>query len=250
MTTTQPRVHPTYPVDAAPPVFSRVVGGPVSNTNRLEVACPQPIYPLPKWIDTTGWEEDEENPDLTSNPVGNGADAEAEEDNSEEFDVSRRFLPSFILSPDPEDLPAPFFPTSRDPTPSPWTLASLSPDACDLPQPRFDSDPPVFAVNSRSNTPGIDPRPSLRFDSFGSIVSPDPEDLPPPIFGSCARFEARGLNQLLQPPDCNRNRVDERAARAPNIGWSLGDGLLKFVTGGGGRKVSGSRHHRKWLGWT
>jgi len=242
--TTQPQVHPTYAVDRAPPAFSRVVGGPVSNTNRLEIACPRPRYPLPKWIDMTGWEDDEteatpeedvERTDSTPGPVDNDTDWEGvewsdEEDYDEEFDVPHRFLPSSILSPDPEELPAPFFHPASDSTPPSRILASLSPEACDLPQPRFDTDPysPVSNVSSRSNVPELSHPRSSPCSSF-DIVSPDPEDLPPPEFEMYDRFEFPG-------------RLDRRRDR-------LGEGLWKVVTGGG-RKVSGSGHRRRWLDWS
>ncbi|KAF9647712.1 hypothetical protein BDM02DRAFT_3129548 [Thelephora ganbajun] len=258
-TITQPRVQLTYAVDQAPPAFSRVVGGPVSNANQHEIVCPRPIHPLPKWIDMSGWEDDEgeaipeedqERSDLTPGSADNDNDNDNdwkekeewsnEEDYGEEFDIPRRFLPSFILSPDPEDLPAPLFHLSSDSTPSPRTLTSLSPDACDLPQPHFDSNPYplVLAVNSRSSVPGVDRLRSPQLDSFESIVSPDPEDLPSPDFEICDRSEVGGF-ELPGLPDHHQDRPDKRGTR-DHAGWGFGEGLWKVVTGGG-RKV--------WLDW-
>ena len=247
-------------MDQAPSAFSRAVERPVLNTNWPEIACPRPIHPLPKWIDVTGWEEDEDEmtpeqdegrSDPTPGPVDSDNDTHwegeerfDEEDYDEEFDVPRRFLPSFILSPDPEDLPAPFF----HPTPSGHALASLPPDARDLPQPRFDSDPysPVSNVSSWSNAPGLDrPSRSSRCDSFESIVSPDPEDLPPPDFEIYDRFEV-GVFEF--PLDRHQDRLGETGAR-DRARWGFGKGLWKAMTGVG-RKMSESGHRRRWLDWT
>jgi len=194
--------------------------------------------------------EDEERSDLTPGPFDNDTDYEGggwsdEEDYDNDFDVPRRFLPSFILSPDPEDLPTPFFPQSGNSTPSSHTLASLSPDACDLPQPRFDSDPCSLTsmVNSQSSIPGLNqPRPS-RYDSFGSIVSPDPEDLPPPNFEVYDRFEVGGF-KFPGPWDRHRDRLGGRDARG-----HAGESLWEVLTGGGG-KVSGPGHRRGWPVWS
>jgi len=264
----QPQVQPTCAVDRAPPAFSRVVGGPVLNTSYWpEIACPRPIYPLPKWIDTAGWEDDEEKTmpeqdgersDLIQGPVDNDNDTDTnwkgekwsgEEDYGEGLDTPHQFLPSFILSPDPEDLPAPFFHPSSDPTPSPHTFASLSPDACELPQPRFDSDPysPISNVSSPSNLPGLDSSWSSRTESFESVVSPDPGDLPPPDFEVYDQLEAGGF-EFPEHLDRHQDRLGERGAR-DHAGLALGERLWKVVIGGG-RKVSGSGHPRKWLDWT
>ena len=253
---TQPQVQPTYAMDQAPPTFCRVVGGPVSNTNRPEIVCPRPTYPPPKWIDITGWEEDEERDDLTPGPVNadndtdwEGVEWSDEEDWSEGLDDPRRFLPSFILSPDPEELPAPFFHSSSDSTPSSRMLASLSPEACDLPQPCFDPDPysPVSGVSSRSSALGPGRLRSSRSDSFGSIVSPDPGDLPPPDFEIYDRIEVEGF-EFPEPLECHQNRLGKRGTRG-HARWGLGEGLWKAVTSAG-RKVSGSGHRRRWLDWT
>ena len=198
----QPQVRATYAVGQAPPTFSRVVGGPAPNAKRSEIICPQPIHPLPKWIHMTGWEddwdrptteEDEKGSDLTPDPedLDIHADWEGEGwfDEEEDYDAQRRCLPPYFLSPDPEDLPAPFFPPSNGPPPT--SLTPLSPDADDLPQPHFDSDPysPVSTVNSRSSVPGLDRTWSSQSDSYESIISPDPAELPPPNFGIYDRFE-------------------------------------------------------------
>ena len=249
---TQPRVQPTYAVDQAPSASSRVVGGPVSNTNRLGIACPRPIHPLPKWIDMTEWEddEDEERTDLTPAQVNTdweGMEWSDEEDYDEEFDVPRRFVPSFILSPGPEELPVPLFHPSSDSTPPSLILASLSPEACDLPQPRFDSDPysPVSTVSSRSNVPGLSRPWSSRSSSFGSIASPDPEDLPRPDFEIYDRFEVGGF-KFPQRLDHHQDWFGERDARG-HARQGIGEGLCKVVTGGrrklseSGASVSGHR---------
>ena len=254
----QAQVQPTYATDQAPPAFCRVVGGPVSNTNRLEIVCPRPIHPLPKWIDMTCWEDDEaeERTNLTPGPVDTDTDIDTDweggewshEAYGEGLDVPRRFLPSFILSPEPEDLPAPFFHPSSDSTPSSHTLASLSPEACDLPQPFFDSDPysPISDVSSRSSISGPGQPRSSRSDSFGSIVSPDPGDLPPPDFEIYDRAEVGGF-EFLEPLDCHQDRLGKRGTRG-HAHWGLGEGLWKAVTSAG-RKMSGSGQRRRWLDW-
>ena len=69
-TVTQPRVQPTRAVGQPLPTFSGVVGDPIPNAPRLEVVCPRPTHPLPKWIDTASWEDEERldsTPSLTSN---------------------------------------------------------------------------------------------------------------------------------------------------------------------------------------
>lgn len=253
---TQQQVHPTYAVDQAPPAFSRVVGGPVFNTNKPEIVCPRPIRPLPKWV-TVKWEdeeeettpkEDEERSTLAPGPIDNDTDNDTdleggeksdEEDYEEELHVAHRLLPSFVLSPDPEDLPAPFFHSSRDPTPSSHAFVSLSPDACELPQPRFDSDPYSPASNASSW--------SSRTGSSESIVSPDAEDLPPPDFEIYDRLEVGGF-EFPGPLDHHQDRLGEGRIRdRPRRG--LGEGLWKIITGAG-KKLSRSGHRRKWLGWT
>jgi len=266
---TQPRVQPTCAVDQAPPAFPRVFGGPVLNANYWpEIACPRPIYPLPKWINMAGWADDEEKttPEqnekrsgLIQGPIYSDNDIDIdregdgwtdEENYGEGLDTPHRFLPSFILSPDPEDLPAPFFHPSSDPTPSPRTLSPLSPDACDLPQPYFDSDPfsPMSNVSSLSNVPGLDrSRRSSRSDPFEPVVSPDPWDLPPPDFEVYDQLEVGGFG-FPGPFDRYQDRLGERGAR-DHAGLALGRRLWKVVIGGG-RKVSGPGYPRKWLDWT
>ena len=210
----------------------------------------------------TGWEDDEgegeseeeEKSSLTPGPIDTENDTDwkeeewSDEDYDEDLDVARRSLPPFILSPDPEDLPTPFFHLSRDSTPSPHTLASISPDACDLPQPHFDPDPysPISDASSQSNVPGLACTRSSRTDSFESIVSPDPGDLPPPDFEICDRFEVGEL-EFPAPLDCHQNQLGERGAR-DHARWGSGKSLWKVVTGGG-RKVSGSGRHRRWPIW-
>jgi len=274
----QARVQPTDAVDQAPPTFCRAVGGPVSNTNtnRPEIVCPRPIHPLPKWVDTTEWkddedettpEEDEERIDLTLGPVDadNNTDWEGEESSDEDtdwegeelsdedydegFDVPHRFLPSFIISPHPEDLPAPFFHPSNDSTPPSHTFASLSPEACDLPQPCFGSDPYPLVSDASSRSVVSEPgRPqSSRSDSFGSIVSPDPEDLPTPDFEIYDRIEIEGF-QFPGPLNFHQDQFDQRGTQG-RARWGLGEGLWKAVTNAG-RKASGSGHRRGWLDWS
>jgi hypothetical protein len=206
--------------------------------------------------DETASEEDEERFDLTPDPEGtdNGVDWEGggkrwaeEDDYGEEFDVPRRFLPSFILSPDPEDLPAPFFHPPSGSPPSLCSLASLSPDAGDLPQPHFDSDPysPVSEVSSWWSTPGLDHSRSSLFNSSGSTVAPDPEDLPPPDFGTYDRYEVGGF-KFPEPGDRRQDRTRPRGAR-DHAGWGLGEGRREVVASGG-RKVPRVGRRRKWGG--
>jgi len=258
-------VQPTHTAGQAPPAFCRVVGGPVFNTNRPEIFCPRPIHPPPNWVDMTRWEddggettpeEDGERIDLTPGPVNADNDTDCvgeewsdQEDYDEEFEVPRRFLPSFILSPDPEDLPAPFFHPSSDSALSSHTFISLSPEACDLPQPCFDSDPyPLVSdTSSRSGVPGPGRPQSSRSDSFGSIVSPDPEDLPTPDFEIYDRIEIEGF-EFPGPLDCHQDQLGKRGTRG-RPRWRLGEGLWKAVTNAG-RKVSGSGHRRGWLDWS
>lgn len=239
-TITQPRVQPTYGVDQAPLSFSRVVGGPVRPvhvTCTIEVDCPRPVYPLPAWIDTTGWEGEEDDttpgeddawtPDQTSMATygDNDSQWDGEEEFGERFGAPCRFLPTFLLSPDPEELPAPFFPPSRDAMLSPRTPTSLFPDARELPQPRFDADPhpPLIGVSSWMSTPGVDLQPLPRFGSPESIMSPDPEDLPPPNFGIHTQFKF-GRFGRLRPPECYRGQPDEGGGpdytgRGPGEAW-------------------------------
>ena len=232
----QPHVQPTYAVDQAPPTFSRVVGGPVF---RPEIICPRPIrfHPRPKWIDMVEWEddEDEEGSDLTLCSEGNDVDTDREGEgwsDEEDYDVLHQFLPSFILSPDPEDLPTPSFHPSNGSQASSRSLASLSPDASDLPQPYFDSDrySPAPVVSSRSSRP----------DSLESIVAPDPEDLPPPDFETYDRFEVEGF-KFPEPHDRHQDRFGERGTRdrVPGADWWR-------VVMGGEREVSGHRRRPDW----
>ena len=217
-------------MEPVPSSFSPIVGGPVSNTNRLEVACPRPIHPLPKWIDTNGWEEGEEQTRL--------------EEGQGRFNLTPSpASPSYIISPDPEELPAPFFP------PSPCTHDSLSPNACELPQPRFYSDPrpPAPATNSWLSAPRSIPQPPSWYGRLEPIAFPDPEDLPPPNFQIYARFEV-GVLEHPSPPDRHQDRIDERTRG--HSGRGLGEDLWK-VGIGGRRRVSGPRHRHKWhdLAW-
>lgn len=229
----------------APQTFSRVVGGPAPNVKRPEIICPRPIHPLPKWINMTGWEddedettteEDEERSDLTPDleDLDDEVDWEGEEwFDEEDYDTPHRFLPPFFLSPDPEDLPAPFFPPSNNPIPPPPSPAPLSPDADDLPQPCFDSDPysPISVVNSQSSVPGLDRTRSSWSDSFESIISPDPEELPLPNFGTCDRFK------FPEPHDRH------------HVGLGFGKGQRGFVIGEG-RRALGAEYPRRLPDWT
>lgn len=203
-TITQPRVQPTYGVDQAPSPLSRVVGGPVS-IPTLGIICPRPIHPLPVWIDATVWEKvgGEESSGPAQSSVGNDDIEWGEgEDYDEELGAPRRFIPPFILSPDPEDLPAPFFP-SRDSSPSSRTITSFSPDACDLPQPRFDSDPrlPAFIFNSQPTAPGFVSQHPPQYDPLRPTVFPDPGDLSPPNFEAYSQFEVEGFGRPDHRPD-------------------------------------------------
>ena len=202
----------------------------------------------------TGWEDDEDETttredegrsDLTPDSERDDDQEEEEWSGEEDYDLPRRFVPSFIFSPDPEDLPTPFFEPSSGSRPSPFSLASLSPDAEDLPQPHFDSDPhpSVSVVNSRSNLPGLGW--SLRSDSFESIVAPDPEDLPPPNFDTCDRFEVGGFKSP-GPHDRHQDWIGDKGTR-DHVGR---DSWWEIVMGEG-RKVSGAgrrrrRPHRAW----
>ena len=193
----------------------------------------------------TEWEDDEDEPtneedEERSDPEELDADVDWEGGRcfeEEDYDVPRRFLPSFLLSPDPEDLPAPFFPPSTRSLLPPLSLASLSPDADDLPQPHCDSDPyaPVATVDSRSSVPGLDRTRSSRSDSFESIISPDPADLPPPDFEIYARFGVEGF-KFPEPHD--RHHV-----------WlGFGEGRREVVIGEGGMGLgSGAERPRRWL---
>lgn len=206
-----------------------------------------------------GWEddeyettpkEDEERTILTPGPVDNdndtdweGEESSDEEDYDEERDVLHQLLPPFMRSPDPEDLPAPFFPPSSDPTPSSRTFASLSPKACDLPQPCFSTDPdsPVSNASSWPSVPGLGYPRSPWSDLF---LSPDPEDLPPPVFEIYDRAEAGELDPsgpFGHCPDRSGERDTQGHARR------LDEGSWKAVTSEE-RKVSGSGN-RRWLDW-
>lgn len=237
----QPQVQPTYVVGQAPAAFLRAVARPALNTNRPEIVCPRPTYLLPKWINMTEWEDDEDeatteedeerfNPTPEPEDDGNEADWEGEEDSDEEdYDVPRRFLSSFILSPDPGELPIPFFHSSSNPPLPPSSPASLSPDASELPQPCFDSDP----LTPSSVPPGLDHEWSSRSDSFESIISPDPGDLPLPDFEVYDRFGIGGL-KFPEPHDCHQDRLSGRSPRDH---------------AGLGRRVSGAGRHRRWPDW-
>ena len=222
-TITHPRVQPTcQPL----PTFSRVVGGPISNTPRLEVICPRPTHPLPKWIDTTGWEDEEERFDLTPSLTSNVDDTDWE-NSSEELDDTRQSLPLCMLSPDADDLPPPFFPPSRGSTPAPRTLASLSPGACNPPQPRFDSNPhpPIFVVNTQPSGLVAAPQHSPRSDSLEPTMFPGAWDAPPLNFEIYAQF---GVGMFSYPslPGCHPDQVEVRGAR-DHTRRGLGKGLWK-----------------------
>ena len=212
----------------APQTTFPVVGGPVSHPDELKIACPRPIYPPPKWIGTIEWEDDEDEEtsegdevrsEMTSCSTDSDIDWEAEFD--EEFYITPRFLTSSSISPDAENLPSPFFPPSRDSSPSPDPFASLSPDAGDLPQPYFDCDPPVFAANSPPTVRGTEavPRPSPWPGVLEIIVSPDPEDLPLPCFGVRAQLGVGSFEHLGDPDFCH-NRVVEKGG--PDHIWDRG----------------------------
>lgn len=234
-------------MDQAPPTFSRVVGGPAPNAKGPEIICPRPIYPLPKWIEMNGWdddedettsEEDEERSELVSDPedLDDEVDWEGEEwFEEEDYDAPHRFLPSFLLSPDPEELPTPFFPPSNNPIAPPPSIAPLSPDADDLPQPHFGSDlySPISVVNSQSSVPGLDRTRSSWSDSLESIISPDPEELPPPNFGIYDRFEV-GVFKFPEPHDRH------------HAGLGFGNGRRGVVIGEG-RGMLGAGYPRRRL---
>ena len=186
----------------------------------------------------TGW-GDKGISDLAPGPVDN--DDIDWEDYDEELGAPRRFLPSFLFSPDPEDLPAPFFPPSRDSTPPPRTPTSVSPNASDLPQPHFDSDPhpPMSTVNLLPSAPGVIPPPSLHSGSLESTVLPDPRDLPPPSFETCCRFRAGGFG-LAVSSDRRRRWTDDRGT-GDHTGRGMIKGTWKSVAGEK-RRVSGPRH--------
>ena len=171
-------------------------------------------------------------PDLKSN---DDTDWEGEQWFDEDHDPESRFLPSFLFSPDPEDLPTPSF------HPSSNSLASLSPDASDLPQPRFDSDPysPPSVANPGSSVPGLDW--SSRFDSFESIAAPDPEDLPHPNFEIHERFE---VGRLGFPGPQDRHQDWLKRGIRDHAGRGLGEGLQEVVIGDG-RKVLGAGRRRR-----
>jgi len=203
--------------------------------------------------DKTTPEVDEGKTELTPGPVDTDTDTDWEGEewfDEEDYGEGFRFLPSFILSPDAEDLPAPFFHPSGNSTPLPRTLASFSPEACDLPQPRFNPGlySPVSDVSSRSSVSGPSQPRSSRFDSFGSIVSPNPEELPPPDFEFYDRLEVGGF-EFPGPLDCRQDRIGKRGTRG-HTRCGLGEGLWEAVKSPG-RKVSGSKHHRRrWVDWT
>lgn len=243
----QPWVQHTYYVAQAQPNFCSVVGGPVSYPNRPKIACPRPTYPLPMWIHTAKWEEDEdeERSEMSSSSADSDIDWEGEEGFDEEFNMVPRFLTSFSLAPDAENLPPPFFPQSGDSTPSLDAFASLSPDASDLPQPCFDPDPPMFAINSPSSSRGVSSMSSSRSDTFESIVSPDPEDLPLPCFEVYAQFEVGGVGNL-KPPDCRENVSGEKGVSYHIGDWATVCGRFFPLEGGGYEGLDA----RKWVDWT
>lgn len=185
------------------------------------------------------WEEGEERSDLTpdAEDLDDEVDWEGEEWFEEgDYDAPRRFLPSSIISPDPEDLPTPFFPPSNHPLPPPPSPAPLSTDADDLPRSHFDSDQysPISVANSQSSVPGL--KGTSWFDPFGSIISPDPEDLPPPDFGIYDRLEA-GVFKFPEPHDHHHVGLGFPKAR-------------QGVVMGEGRKVLGAKYPQRLLDWT
>lgn len=198
--------------------------GPVPYSNQFKIVCPRPSYPLPKWINVSDWEDDEdetsseEDEEMTSSSVDSDIFWGGKEEIYEDFDIVPRFLTSFTISPDAENLPSPFFPPSRGSTPVSNTFTSLSPDANELPQPYFDSDPPVFVVNATTNVRGIDSRSSPWSNALEPMVAPNPEDLPPPCFEVYARPEDKGLNDLV-PLDC-QNRANKKGVLNTRAHWT------------------------------
>ena len=180
--------------------------------------------------DETTSEEDEVMSRVTSSTVESDIDWEEEEGFGGEFDIIPRFFTSFGISPEAEDLPSPFFPPSRNSTPSLDTFDSLSPDANDLPQPRFDSDLQGFAVIPPPRIRGAESPPSLTSESLGSIVSPDPEDLPLPCFEIYARFE---LEELEHPGYPHHKRINEEGVLDRIREWAAACGRFCQVENGG-----------------
>ena len=258
-----PQVQSTYPVDRTLPPLWQVVGDLLYNTKGPEIACPRPIHPLPKWIDMAAWDDDEDETTLEGDgeriapmPVPTYIDADYEgeerfdEDYDEELDFPHRFLPSFILSPDPEELPAPFFHPLGDPELSSHAPTSLSPEARNLPQPCFDPSPysPVSDVGSRSSLPGFDRPRSPWLDSFGSIAFPNSGNLPPPDFEIHDRIEVGGFWKFPGPLDCRQDQLGSRGARGH--AYRGLDGGFWEAAESGEREASGSEHRRRWPDWT
>ena len=146
-----------------------------------------------------------------------------------------RLPPWPICSPDAEDLPPPFFPPSRESSPP-----SLSPDACYLPQPRFDQHPLASVVNSQPSMPGADPQPSLWYGPLPPIMFPDPEDVPSPA------FDILGVEAYdhLGPDDNHQDGVDWSEQHQTT--GRLGRSFWEVVMDGG--KGPEPHHHQGWLG--
>ena len=169
-----------------------------------------------------GWEDDEDKATLEGDkkriaPMSGPTYIDNDIDNDEELNFPYRLLPSFILSPDPdpEELPAPFFHPSKDPTLPPHPLTSLSPEARALPLPCFDPNPysPLPDVGPRSNPSGFERPPSPWLDSFGSIMFPNSGNLPPPDFEIYDRIGVGGFWRFPGPLDCRQDQPSNRGAR-------------------------------------
>lgn len=235
-----------------------MVGDLLYNTKGPEIACPQPIHPLPKWINMNGWEDDEDKTTLEGDkkriaPIPGPTYIDDNIDSDEELSFPHQSLLSFILSPDPdpEELPAPFFHPSSDPIPPPHTSTSLSPEAWDLPLPCFDPNPNsplVPDVEPRSHLSGFERPPSPWPDSFGSIMFPNSGNLPPPGFEIHDRIGVGGFWQFPGPLDCRQDQPSNRGARG-HAYWRLDGGFWEAALSGE-REVSGSEHYRRSLDWT
>ena len=228
-----------------------MVGGPVSNPNEPRIACPRPIHPLspPKWIYGENGsipDEGEETSEMTSSSVDSdiGWQGEKEFDEDEEFDMTPRFLTSYSISPDADNLPPPYFPPSGSspPMPSPDSPIFLSPDASELPEPHFDSDPPEFVDNSPQSVWGVNFQHSPPSGTLESMLSPDPEALPLPCFEMDDQPEAENPGH----PDRHQNRVGERGVLYHIGDWAAVCGRFFQVEAEG----SGGPATRRWLDWT
>lgn len=191
--------------------------------------------------DETTSEEDEERSEMTFSSATSDIDWEGEEGFDGEFDIFPRFFTSLSISPDAEDLPSPFFPPSKAPTPS----APHSPDATDLPQPRFNSDPPVLKVSLPSSIRGVDSASSSWSDTLESMVSPDPEELPLPRFEICVRLGVDGLEHL-EHHNNRQNKVGGKGA----LDYLGGQATVRawfYQVEGRGREDLGIQ---RWIDWT